>query len=198
MKKSGRIFAVIFDLEFTAWEGSIASRWTRPGEHAEIVQIGAVKLDAQSLKIVKTFEMLVQPRVNPVLSDYLTALTGIDNAMLAKQAVDLVTAYRAFLGFVGNSVTFAFGRDDLVLADNLKLYGWSGAFPIPAYRNVIPWFAEHGVDLKGKHACDVAEAVGARFEGRKHDALADAHSVAAGAVRLIERGAVNLFSTVIS
>ena len=74
---------VIFDLEFTAWEGSMESRWTRPGELTEVVQIGAVKLDAASLKEVDAFEMLVKPRVNPILSDYLVALTGIDNKQLA-------------------------------------------------------------------------------------------------------------------
>ena len=60
----------------------MASRWTRPGEHTEIVQIGAVKLDAETLKITDEFECLVRPRVNPVLSQYLTDLTGITNAML--------------------------------------------------------------------------------------------------------------------
>ena len=74
---------VIFDLEFTAWEGSMESRWMRPGELTEIVQIGAVKLDAASLKEVDAFEMLVKPRVNPVLSDYLVSLTGIGNRQLA-------------------------------------------------------------------------------------------------------------------
>ena len=36
----------VFDLEFTAWECSMASHWLRPGEFKEVVQIGAVRLDA--------------------------------------------------------------------------------------------------------------------------------------------------------
>ena len=94
-----RKYAVVFDLEFTAWEGSMITRWTRARELTEVVQIGAVKLDAESLKEVGEFEMLVQPRVNPVLSDYLVQLTGISNAMLKERAVDFITAYRAFLDF---------------------------------------------------------------------------------------------------
>jgi inhibitor of KinA sporulation pathway (predicted exonuclease) len=188
-----RRYAIVFDLEFTAWPGSMASRWTRKGEHAEVVQIGAVKLDAETLKITDEFECLVRPRVNPVLSQYLVDLTGITNAMLDLRAVDFITAYRAFLDFVGPWPTWAFGRDDLVFADNLKLYAWEG-LPVPPYSNAISWFAAHGVDLSGRHACDVAEAAGAAFEGRKHDALSDARGVAAGIRAVVARGAPNPFA----
>jgi inhibitor of KinA sporulation pathway (predicted exonuclease) len=192
VKVQKRIRAVIFDLEFTAWEGSMATRWSRSGEHREVVQIGAVKLDAASLKEVDTFEMLVKPRVNPVLSDYLVELTGITNQALNLRGVDFITAYRAFRDFVGEATAWAHGRDDLILADNLKLYGSEG-LGLPLYSNAIPWFAAHGVDLTGKHACDVAEAAGAAFEGRKHDALADARGVVAGFITLIKAGAPNPF-----
>jgi len=103
---------VIFDLEFTAWEGSVASRWSRPGEYTEVVQIGAVKLAADSLKELDSFEMLVKPRINPKLSDYLVALTGITNERLEAFGVDFITAYRAFLDFVGDGAIWAFARDD--------------------------------------------------------------------------------------
>ena len=192
MRGGGRHYAVVFDLEFTAWDGSLASRWSRPGEHTEVVQIGAVKLDAQSLKITDEFECLVRPRVNPVLSQYLIELTGITNEMLEKRGVDFITAYRGFLDFVGPSPTWAFGRDDLIFTDNLKLYAWDG-LPVPPYSNAVPWFAAHGIDLKGKHACDVAEAAGAVFEGRKHDALSDARGVATGIRAVVARGAPNPF-----
>jgi inhibitor of KinA sporulation pathway (predicted exonuclease) len=137
--------------------------------------------------------MLVKPRVNPILSDYLVALTGIDNKQLAARGVDFITAYRAFLDFTAASHAWAHGRDDLILAGNLKLYGWEHALPLPSYSNAVPWFAAQGVDLKGKRACDVAEAAGAVFEGRKHDALADARGVAAGFTAMIGKGAPNPF-----
>jgi len=192
LKTRKRTFAVIFDLEFTAWEGSLQSRWTRPGEHTEVVQIGAVKLGTADLKEVDSFEMLVRPRINPELSEYFVALTGITNERLRAQGIDFITAYRAFLDFVGDAPTWAFGRDDLIIEGNLTRYGWTGV-PVPPYSNAIPWFAANGVDLKGKHACDVAEAVGTVFAGRKHDALADARGVAAGFKHLISKGAANPF-----
>jgi inhibitor of KinA sporulation pathway (predicted exonuclease) len=192
MKQQRRRYAVVFDLEFTAWAGSMASRWSRDGEHTEVVQIGAVKLDAGTLKITDEFEALVRPRVNPALSDYLVQLTGITNEVLDAKAVDFITAYRSFLDFVGPAPAWAFGRDDQILAYNLKLYAWP-SLPLPSYTNAIPWFAAHGIDLKGKHACDVAEAAGAEFTGRKHDALADARSVALGLRAVVARGAPNPF-----
>jgi len=193
VKARKRLHAVIFDLEFTAWEGSMEHRWSRAGEHREVVQIGAVKLDAASLKELDAFEVLVRPRFNPELSDYLVQLTGITNQALGARGVDFITAYRAFLDFVGEAHLWAHGRDDAILTENLKLYGWEGTAAVPAYSNAIPWFAAQGVELKGKHACDVAEAAGAAFAGRKHDALADARGVATGFIALIERGAPNPF-----
>ena len=65
--------------------------------------------------------------------------------------------------------------------------------PVPPYGNIVPWFARHGVDLAGKHACDVAAAAGVPFDGRAHDALADARSVALGIKAVVGRGAPNPF-----
>ena len=195
MSKGRRRYAVVFDLEFTAWPGSMESRWGREGEHTEVVQIGAVKLDAETLNVTDEFECLVRPRVNPHLSPYLIELTGITNEMIERRSVDFITAYRGFLDFVESWATWAFGRDDQIFAYNLKLYAWD-VLPVPAYTNAIPWFAAHGVDLRGKHACDVPEAAGAIFDGRKHDALADARGVAAGIKAVVARGAPNPFLAV--
>lgn len=184
---------VVFDLEFTAWEGSMQLGWTRPGEFKEVVQIGAVKLAPGNLKIVDEFEILVAPRLNPVLSEYFTGLTGITNEEVARRGVDFITGYRAFLEFTGGASLWAHGRDDLVLAANLRLYGWDRHLPVPAYHNAVLWFLEQGLDLRGKHACDVAEAAGAEFSGRTHNALDDACGVAAGIRALVEKGAPNPF-----
>jgi inhibitor of KinA sporulation pathway (predicted exonuclease) len=75
--------AVVFDLEFTAWEGSMAARWSRPGEFTELVQIGAVRLNADTFEELGAIDLLVRPRLNPVLSDYFVELTGIGNVEMA-------------------------------------------------------------------------------------------------------------------
>src|SRR5262249_15471661 len=120
MARAPRTFAIVFDLEFTAWEGSLARGWNRPGEHKELVQVGAVKVDAQSLKPVDEINLLVRPRINPVLSDYLVTLTGVTNADMAKRGLDFAVAYRMFLDFVEDARIWAFGRDDLIFEENMR------------------------------------------------------------------------------
>src|ERR1700761_14253 len=114
----------------------MARRWMAPGEYQEVVQIGAVKLDGETLARLDEFDVLVRPRFNFQLSDYFVKLTGIDNAALAARGVDFAQAHDRFLDFVGDGVIAAFGRDDYVLADNLRLYGIRDARPLPAFQDL--------------------------------------------------------------
>jgi inhibitor of KinA sporulation pathway (predicted exonuclease) len=184
---------VLFDTEFTAWSGSMANRWLAPGEFREIVQIGAVKIDARTLAPVDELEILVRPRFNPVLSQYFVTLTGITNEVVRERGVDFREAYDCFAAFVKGDTMAAFGRDDLVLIDNLQLYGIADAPPLSAHRNIVPWLRDNGIVTAGLHACDVAKACGAPFEGREHNALDDARSLAVGIKTLVAHGAPNPF-----
>jgi inhibitor of KinA sporulation pathway (predicted exonuclease) len=184
--------AVVFDLEFTAWKGSMEARWMRPGEHKEIVQIGAVKIDSQSGEIVEEFDCLMRPRLNPLLSDYFETLTGITEKDLAARGMDFADGFAAFRGFANGDRTHAFGRDDLVLAENLRLYGLDA--DMPAFADIVPWLVKNGLDPRGLNACDVGPSAGVAFEGRRHNALDDARSVAQGIKALLDRGADNPFS----
>ena len=183
--------AVVFDLEFTAWEGSMAARWSRPGEFTELVQIGAVRLDAESFAEQGTLDLLVRPRLNAVLSEYLVQLTGITNGEMAARGIDFAQAYEEFRRFADGAPIAAFGRDDLIFDANLKLYGLGDLPALPPYINVVPWLIENGIDPKGKNACDVGPLAGVPFAGQKHNALADARSVASGIEALVARGARN-------
>jgi len=184
-----RPFAVVYDLEFTAWEGSMATRWLRPGEFKEVVQIGAVKVDAEFTP-GEMLDVVVRPRLNPVLSSFLEQLTGITNEEVRKRGIDFADAYRSFVAFAEDLPIIAYGRDDLVLIDNLSLYGIKNAPPLPPYINIVPWMGEQGVDVRGLHSCDVGPMAGVPFTGHKHNGLDDALSVAAGIRALIARGAL--------
>lgn len=186
-----QIRAVVFDLEFTAWEGSVEARWSRPGEFTELTQIGALLVDAKSFAVEAELDVLVKPRLNPVLSEYFTALTGITNAQMSARGIDFGEAYARFLDFGGGAPIAAYGRDDLIFESNIALYGLRGARPLPPYTNIIPWLIENGIDPKGRNACDVGPLAGVAFEGRKHNALADAYSVLSGIRALVGRGAKN-------
>ena len=92
---------VVFDLEYTAWDGSLANNWSRPGEHREIVQIGAVKLDATDGMVeLDSFECLVMPKNNPILSDYFIELTGITQDRVDSHGVSFSEMLSLFEAFV--------------------------------------------------------------------------------------------------
>jgi len=179
----------IFDLEFTAWDGSLARQWLGPGEFKEVVQIGAVRLNLQSLEMEGSFDCLVRPRVNAALSGYFENLTGISNRRLAADGVDFEFAYRRFLDFAGGDVIAAFGHDEWVLEENIRLYGLKSLPPMPEFLELRQWFFDRGVDPKGLHSCDIGPKLGVPFEGQPHNALCDARSIAEGMKALLKRGA---------
>ena len=178
----------VFDLEYTAWECSMARRWLAPGEFQEVVQIGAVKLDGETLTILEELDLLVTPRINRDLSPYFTRLTGIGNADLAARGMDFTDAHDRFLAFAEGGAIGAFGRDDHVLDANLRLYGIRGARPLPPFQDLRRWFAACGIDPRGLHSCDIGPLLGVPFQGQTHNALDDARSIAAGMKVLASRG----------
>ena len=115
--------------------------------------------------------------------------SGITTAAIREHGVDFAEGYRRFVDFAGPLPVIAFGRDDLVLADNIRLYGLK---TVPALAGVVDirrWLIDNGIDVRGLHACDVGPAAGVTFDGHTHDGLADARSVAAGIAALMARGA---------
>ena len=179
----------IFDLEFTAWECSMARHWLSPGEFQEVVQIGAVKLDAGTMTRLDEFDTLVVPRINRTLSPYFENLTGITNTALTARGVDFFDAYHRFLDFAEDGAIAAFGRDDHVLSANLRLYGIADARPLPAFQDLRRWFAACGIDPRGLHSCDIGPLLGVPFQGHAHNALDDARSIACGMEVMASRGA---------
>jgi inhibitor of KinA sporulation pathway (predicted exonuclease) len=179
----------VFDLEFTAWECSMARHWLSPGEFKEVVQIGAVKLDAESFAPIAEFDQLVRPRVNFPLGPYFEKLTGISSEQVVRRGHDFSAAFAAFLDFAGDGPIASFGRDDKVLDENIRLYGMVGASALPVFYDLRGWFAVQGVDPRGMHSCDIGPAVGIPFVGRTHNALDDARSIAAAMAKMAKSGA---------
>jgi inhibitor of KinA sporulation pathway (predicted exonuclease) len=180
----------VFDLEYTAWECSMARRWLMPGEYREVVQIGAVKLDANSFARLDEFKLLVRPRINHRLSAYFRTLTGISQEAVARDGVDFADAYRLFLDFAGEGPIAAFGRDDRALTGNLRLYGITDAAPLPVFYDLRGWFAVQGLNPRGLLSCDVAPALGVPFVGQAHNALDDARNLAAGMAAMAARARI--------
>jgi inhibitor of KinA sporulation pathway (predicted exonuclease) len=180
----------VFDLEYTAWECSMARHWLEPGQFKEVVQIGAVRLDGRTLEVLDEFDLLVRPRINPVLSPYFQNLTGITNDQVERGGVDFAEAYRRFADFAGDDPICAFGHDEWILEENLRLYGIADFRALPRFSDLRSWFAACNVDPRGMLSCEIAPSLGLTFQGRAHNALDDARSMAASMEEMVRRGAV--------
>jgi inhibitor of KinA sporulation pathway (predicted exonuclease) len=179
----------VFDLEYTAWECSMARRWLEPGQFKEVVQIGAVRLDGRTLAVLGEFDLLVKPRINPLLSPYFENLTGITSAEVAARGVDFAEAYARFADFAGEGPICAFGHDEWILEENLRLYGIADFRLLPRFQDLRTWFAACDVDPRGMLSCEIAPSLGLAFQGRAHNALDDARSMAASMEEMVRRGA---------
>ena len=180
----------VFDLEYTAWECSMARHWLEPGQFKEVVQIGAVRLDGKTLAVLGEFDLLVKPRINPRLSPYFENLTGITSADVVAHGVDFAEAYARFADFAGEGPICAFGHDEWILEENLRLYGIADFRPLPRFQDLRSWFAACNVDPRGMLSCEIAPSLGLAFQGRAHNALDDARSMAASMEEMVKRGAV--------
>jgi len=173
---------VVYDLEYTSWDGAQARNWSGPGEHREIVQIGAVRLD-HNFRELDSLDILVKPSRNPMVSGYFIALTGITQSRLNQHGVDPSRALDAFLEFAGTDLwLLSNGADASVLAENYSLLGLTDPF-VGRTRDV------HDLLLSASGrthltSAELPEIFGLPSAGRGHTALADARNVAA-ALRLM-------------
>jgi len=113
--------AIIYDLEWTAWSGARERDWSEKDEYREIIRIGAISIDLDSLQEIKTLDVFVKPAVNPILSDYCTKLTDITDEQIQTEGIELHEALHKFVDFVGKRNIFCNGNDIVVILENLGL-----------------------------------------------------------------------------
>jgi inhibitor of KinA sporulation pathway (predicted exonuclease) len=178
---------VVFDLEFTAWEGSQERGWSGPGEVREIVQIGAVRMrGGPGGGETAAFCRFVRPVLAPRLSAFFTSLTGITQQRVDAEGVAFAEALDAFATFAGSAPLWSNGPDGDVLQENCRLLGVDDC-PIDRdrFRNVRALLAEGlGRDPDEVNSFRLPELFGFRSTGTAHDALADARAIA-GALRVL-------------
>lgn len=167
---------VVADLEYTAWEGSLANGWSAPGEFREIVQIGAVRVArADGLREADAFAVLVRPTLNPSLSDYFTRLTGITNDDLARGGVSLPEALDSFAAFAGDLPILTHGGDDRVVVAECAEKSLANPLADGDWRDIRPVIES----LTGAHlmSSDLPKHFGLPDQGHAHDALADSRAL---------------------
>lgn len=89
---------IIFDSEFTAWQGSKERRCSESWEYRWLIQLAAVRLELgeDGVESLSSFNELVKPVINPTLSDYIVNLTGISQGIVDDLGVDFSSAMNLF------------------------------------------------------------------------------------------------------
>ena len=122
---------VIFDSEVTSWKGSHERGWSRPNEHREIFNLGAVKYNVKNNKFyeIDTIDIYVIPLINQELSDYVVSLTGISNEKIKLSGVLWPEALAKFGEFCDNtSLILCNGIDDIFIEENCNIHDINNIF----------------------------------------------------------------------
>lgn len=170
---------VIADFEYTTWPGALESGWAVPWQHREIVQIGAIRVDDEFNEL-QAFQLLVRPRVNPILSDLFVDLTHIEQHHVDIKGVYFDEAYRRFYDqFLGGRSIICMSGDEAVWKENRKLNGFTFEPRACTWYRLRPLLEHVGVDLTRVSSGDLHMLTDEPLQGHAHNALHDVRSMAA-------------------
>ncbi len=185
---------VIFDLECTTWEGAAARGWSGPGEHREVIQVGATLTDTDRFIEQFTLKALIRPQINTVLSDYCINLTGITQEQV-EGGVDFPTFLQMFFGWCHDFELYCFDSrvdgsrlfDRDVLVENCDLLKIWHPFQVQLERfhNINEIFHRYGYTVKQSGAAP--EVFGIKIPARPHDAMNDVRGLLIALKALGER-----------
>lgn len=147
----------------------------------EILQIGALKLD-QDFNTLATFSRLVKPTLYPVVSPFITALTGITTDQV-KDKASFPKVYQDFIRFIGaGDIAFCvWGKSDVKeLYRNVFYHDLDHKLLPKDYLNIQPYASEHlGFSMKKLlRLKNTVEALGIPLSYSFHDAAGDAYYTA--------------------
>ena len=89
---------ICLDTEWTCWQDSLELGWPDPERPPEIIQIGLASYDIPDFSLLNTFDSLVAPKLNPLLSEYCADLlslkqSDIDQAETFAQVSDNLSSF---------------------------------------------------------------------------------------------------------
>lgn len=177
---------VIFDTEFTAWEGAMERGWNEPGEYREIVQIGAILIDTETFEEKDHLLIYVKPIKNPQLSDYFIKLTGITQNEVDEKGVSLDEALEELHNFAHDHDLYSFGSDEEVVEENCNLLNISFPFDIKKFHDIRDTFKSHGISTEGYMSSTIVQAFGEESKHTGHDGLNDTRTIL-DALRLLAK-----------
>ena len=180
---------IVLDLEWTSWPGFMESSWSLENKYREIIQIGAVRLDYENhFREVSFFNLLVKPKINTNLSDYIQNLTGITQKQVDLEGWSFVEAYKNFKSFCDKADYLCWnGSDDAAILETCKINEIGHSKLLKGGINIQPLLAKA---LNLSENCitsgDITTQLGLPNIGKTHNALDDARSLAA-AIRYLHK-----------
>jgi inhibitor of KinA sporulation pathway (predicted exonuclease) len=168
------------DFELTCWQGAPPE-----GELPEIIQIGITEIDSDTFERTRSGLWYVRNEFS-VVSDYCTELTGISQSTLRKQGRSLKEVAGSILKTFGpmNKPWIAWGSDKDAIERDCVAKGVPMFFSEAFYNAGLLYSIASG-EGKAVGLAEAARRLGIGFEGREHDAGADADVLAAVWGRMI-------------
>ena len=172
---------VIYDTEYTTWDGALERKWLGKDEYKEIIQIGALKVGFPDFEVKNSLKIYIKPQKNPILSDYCKKLTGITQTQV-ENGVPFNQGLARFLHFSEGCLTGSYGNDCCVLSENALInhedpLGVYGTYFI----NLAYWIKQFGKQTEGLNSGKLWQLVPQeerKFDKiREHDALNDCYSI---------------------
>lgn len=176
---------IIFDTEYTTWEGAMERKWSGPGEYKEIVEIGAVLVETEDFSELDTFSVYVKPVKNPKLSELFINLTGISQRTVDEKGIGFPEALQRFFAWSGAHDLYCYGHDGEVLEGNAELITIPFPFERLRFHNIKELFKHHGIPADNYMSSTIVRAFGKEPSRRGHSALNDARTILDG-LRLLK------------
>ncbi len=168
---------IVFDTEFTAWEGAEERKWSGPNEYREIVQIGAVKIETATFSELDSFNVFIKPVKNPQLSDYFINLTKITQEKIDKEGMDFSVAIERFAQWSEGLSLYSWGDDSQHLKENCVFRNIPFPFSNRQCKDIKPLFAKAGIPVKKYKSSTIIAAFSKQSVRRAHDGLNDARGI---------------------
>ncbi|MBE6650016.1 MAG: hypothetical protein E7613_01760 [Ruminococcaceae bacterium] len=145
--------------------------------HAEVVQIGAVKLD-ESFCVTDTFNIIISPKYYKKMHKKVQTLTGITNEEL-KNGTPFPEAFSLFRKWCGDDIVLlTWGPDDIpVLKDNMILHSIDTEYIPKNYNLQVIFDAQITKEHRQMSLSGALETLGETGE-EAHNALHDAKNTA--------------------
>ncbi len=192
------VSVTVYDCEFLTAPGAPQRFWCGPADPDPLtLQIGAVRLSLEDpFALSEPQGWLVDPvdrdgRRQP-LDPLVTRLTGLDDAMIAQEALPIDAAMRHLDRFSGGGLLYAWGKDELSsLAVSLFVRDLPSPIAAVRFRSAVPLLVAAGeprdiVETLRSHT--ICAHFGLPDAGRAHDACGDALSVATVLQKLLVDG----------